>query len=423
MTIANLIAALPGGSAAIDQLLLRAALIGGYAHFIQPDIDPQTVNAVDPQSGAAPWLIEWQEKHWWKNPADDTTDHDGITCIVTEDGGRYFVNTVDPWHGYGVKSATLTDPPDPEDEDEEARPQFGQAWLVPAGSSGAWAGHPDEIAIWTSRQWYYVPPRKWRTVGVDDEGGYRHWDGTEWVQGFGNSTFADASIAPAKLVQGLKFWIVQSMEQEEEPPIAKGVNYVVGADPEGDLVGHSGQILTSDDGLTRKFYAPSEGWEAYDVDTNTAYRFNGAAWVPQQGAVVHFDSKFTAGTGSSANAGSGSNTYSDTTAPTTAQEHWEDQVTISHAARKTGAKLRFNYSARSNTSGGDGAVLGLFRDSEVNAIAWVQLTTANATQVFNHMFVVEAPDTAPHVYSIRKVRVATAPAASSRRLFTLEEFA
>lgn len=39
-----------------------------------------------------------------------------------------------------------------------AAPGLGQCWIVGAAPSGVWAGQAQEIAVWTSGGWRFVPP-------------------------------------------------------------------------------------------------------------------------------------------------------------------------------------------------------------------------------------------------------------------------
>lgn len=71
-----------------------------------------------------------------------------------------------------VESRTLATPP--------ASPLAGEAYLVPAGATGAWAGHADEIAAWSAGAWLFLDPapgwqvwcRADRTALVYDEGSW-----------------------------------------------------------------------------------------------------------------------------------------------------------------------------------------------------------------------------------------------------------
>jgi hypothetical protein len=54
-----------------------------------------------------------------------------------------------------VESAALTTPP--------ATPLSGEAWIVPSGAGGAWAGHAQEIAAWQDGAWiFYDPAKGWQ---------------------------------------------------------------------------------------------------------------------------------------------------------------------------------------------------------------------------------------------------------------------
>lgn len=283
MTIAQVISSLPS-SGNIDKALLRSAILSGLAHFIAPDVDPQTVDPVDVDTGSKPWLIGWQEKLWWFDPLDSTTAHDAVSCIVLDGGYRYKVSVVDPWHGYSVKSADLTTPPDPDDSPSQA---YGDAWLVPSGASGDWGDHADDIAVWTARGWEYVQPRFGRLLYVEDQSGYVHYTAAgAWEEGLGNNAHAVASIAPDKLVQGLKNWVVQEIGTNNPPSIVKGINYIVGSAPTGAFVGHENEVVTSDDGSTLNFYTPAEGWTAYSIADHTDYRFDGTTWRTGSGFAV-----------------------------------------------------------------------------------------------------------------------------------------
>lgn len=49
-----------------------------------------------------------------------------------------------------VESRTLATPP--------MTPLAGEAWIVPAGATGAWAGHTGEIAAWATTAWLFLDP-------------------------------------------------------------------------------------------------------------------------------------------------------------------------------------------------------------------------------------------------------------------------
>jgi hypothetical protein len=61
-----------------------------------------------------------------------------------------------------VKGRTLLNPP--------LSPAEGDRWIVPAGATGAWSGHTDEVALWKDAGWRYFTPRDGWIAFVDDEG-------------------------------------------------------------------------------------------------------------------------------------------------------------------------------------------------------------------------------------------------------------
>lgn len=61
-----------------------------------------------------------------------------------------------------VESRAVTAPP--------IAPLPGEAWLVPSGATGAWAGHTDEIAAWQSGAWsFYDPAPGWQIYVKSDK--------------------------------------------------------------------------------------------------------------------------------------------------------------------------------------------------------------------------------------------------------------
>lgn len=72
-----------------------------------------------------------------------------------------------------VESATLTAPP--------AAALAGEAWLVPADASGAWAGHGLEIAAWQDGAWHFFDPAPGWQVFDRETGALKLFSGTQWT--------------------------------------------------------------------------------------------------------------------------------------------------------------------------------------------------------------------------------------------------
>lgn len=71
-----------------------------------------------------------------------------------------------------VASRTQTVPP--------ASPAETSAYIVPAGGTGVFAGHQDELAIFEDGAWNFLPPRAGWQAWVTDEAEHHVWIGTQW---------------------------------------------------------------------------------------------------------------------------------------------------------------------------------------------------------------------------------------------------
>ncbi|WP_338721737.1 DUF2793 domain-containing protein [Devosia sp. XK-2] len=72
-----------------------------------------------------------------------------------------------------VESAALTTPP--------ATPLSGEAWIVPTGAGGAWAGHAQEIVAWQDNAWiFYDPAKGWQVFDRASEA-VLVFSGSAWV--------------------------------------------------------------------------------------------------------------------------------------------------------------------------------------------------------------------------------------------------
>ncbi len=72
-----------------------------------------------------------------------------------------------------VESRSLTTPP--------TAPMPGEAWIVPAAASGAWAGHQDEVAAFQSGAWrFYDPAEGWQVFDRASDA-LLIYSGSQWV--------------------------------------------------------------------------------------------------------------------------------------------------------------------------------------------------------------------------------------------------
>ena len=62
-------------------------------------------------------------------------------------------------------------------------PQPGQCWVVGTSPTGAWSGHADALAGWTTGGWRFAVPGPGMTVWTGGAAGFARWDGGEWRTG------------------------------------------------------------------------------------------------------------------------------------------------------------------------------------------------------------------------------------------------
>ena len=78
-----------------------------------------------------------------------------------------------------AKSRAVTAPP--------ASPASGDTYLVPAGATGAWAGHADALAVWVpgtpAGAWQYGTPRAGWQVVIEDEAKMTTYLAGAWTAG------------------------------------------------------------------------------------------------------------------------------------------------------------------------------------------------------------------------------------------------
>jgi len=428
-----------------DADLLRPALVRRTMYTFALAEDPETFVAL--VNGAIPNAIAWNNTIFWLDEADTTTPHDGATVIRTSDDYCYKVEDID-MRVRSVLSFTTTTPP--------VSPSVGDAYLVPAGATGAWSAHQDDIATYTPRGWVFEVPVLGRQLQDEEVDGMLRYSATGWVYGYGTQAFDDDSIPySASLGWGDRL-IVENQSTTTPPTATKGLRYIVGAAATGAWLGEDKNVAICEVAGSWEFYAPEDGLVAFDKALQSDYRWSSATstWVSAAGSWVARQSVETASGSTTAPSGTTYYSYSSGTAPTTSQRRLIDTVTISHAAKKTGAVLRFDYAADGIISSGGTAValpyrplvLALFVDSVVNAVAWCQITTP-ALEIlainaglsvpigslslptnFRGFFEYSTPDTSSHTYGIAimsgQSNLTGADAGTlTRRLLTVQEAA
>jgi hypothetical protein len=426
------IAALPVTGAA-SKSLTRAMATRRFAYCLAADESAADFVAVDPDAGTIPLYLIQNNVRYQYDSADSTTAA-GATCLVTSDGKRYKSDTIAYPHSVLDKD-TVAQPVSP-------APTVGDRYLVPTAATGTdWAGKDGKIAIYTPSGWRFATASIGQFLYVEDETAFYHLDDSgNWVAGVGSIVLGVNSVPLSALINiGRTSFIVENQTTNTPPGSPSvGVAYIIGSSPTGAWAGKVGQLAVCEAGTSWTYYAPSNGWQAYDKATNSPVRYNGSAWVSGAGAWVGFLSVQTAS--GSTTAATGTSIYAISgTAPTTSNRGLVDNATISYAAKRAGAKLRILYSAGALTwtttvnSGADAnPVVALFRDSETSAIAWAAFAyTDGAGAIYrvpaiNQAFLVSAADANSHTYTIRILSGRTSTvnqdiSAIILRTFTIEE--
>jgi len=108
----------------------------------------------------------------------DQTARIGLPLIAPEQALKHVTHNqglvaLDALVQLAVKDRDLTAPP--------GSPAEGDAYIVGASATGAWAGEDDHIAAWQNGGWaFYVPNEGW-IAWVEDEDALVGWDGGAWV--------------------------------------------------------------------------------------------------------------------------------------------------------------------------------------------------------------------------------------------------
>jgi hypothetical protein len=415
--------ALAAAIVAKDPEDLRAAVYAELIPVIPEATDPQTW---DPRelgvAGGNIWkAVGWREKLWWLDPDDATTAHDAITCIVTVGAYRYKIADA-PQMPRSVLSRVLVTPPTSLSVPPVA---FGDAYLVPAAATDDWAGHEDEVAIYTARGWMFFIPPHGTILYLEGELGYVHFSAADaWVDGFGVFSLLDNSVAPRHLL--IRDWAVENQTTNAPPALGPaGEQYVIGPVPTGAWAGKATKIAYRP-ALNAAFVilTPFIGEQVADKAAGIPFRWSGTAWV-SAGAVALGRKGVETTNGGFFTSGGINYVWSPVAGPQKAT-HWSqwDTITLTYAAKAAGNVLRFKYTGTLTNSADDAYTFGLLRDAETVPLdfhgSW--LVSAGAGH-FNIDLLCTAADAAAHTYQIIIAESSGVHTMNSmRRLFEVIEY-
>ena len=347
---------------------------------------------------------------FWYDSADSTTAHDGVTCIVTADGKRF---KTDNFKGANAKiipviDKDLTAPP--------GSPAIGDAYIVAAGGTGAWAGKDKYFASWTARNWVFIVPNAFDIAFVKDETLFYYYSaGGVWTSGLPGLIIADNSISVAKLKYN-KFGLSIINQTTNTPPgsPADGDAYIIGGVPTGAWTGNALKVAIWETAAW-VIYTPYEGAQVHDNSLDSFYRFTGTVW---ETSVSGYSKGASSALGGGATITQAYN-YS-ATPPTTS--NMDLLHTLNYTPKRAGATVEITVevgglaisitnTATANQVNHCKTAFGLFIDATVNAQGWsggpdACLTTVSTAVVlpsensFSHTFEWVAPDTSAHTLKL-----------------------
>lgn len=133
-----------------------------------------------------------------------------------------------------VLSVTVTAPP--------ASPVLGNAYIIPAGATGVWAGKAQQLAEWNGTSWNIIPTKDGHGVGLPDGRVFERVGGT-YVEILASRDWVSTRKTPVTQLNSLPWLAVLSMTVTTPPASpAEGDLYLIAASPTGAWAGKTGQI-------------------------------------------------------------------------------------------------------------------------------------------------------------------------------------
>ncbi|MGY4288901.1 hypothetical protein ACVWXO_008121 [Bradyrhizobium sp. LM2.7] len=266
-----------------DKTALRNLLVARMAYVLGDAEDSRNLVAIDPATGAVIVDLVLFGRDFHYDPTDTTTAHDGTSCLVSSDGLRYKLAAGTDVFAYSVLDNTIATPP--------VSPALGDAYLVAAGATGAWAGKSNQIAVNTRRGWEFINFSVGRFIYVRSVDTYYHKNAAgSWVVGLGNQTFAANSIPLSAAINFGRRVIVEN-QTTTAPPVSPSVGtaYIIGPSATGAWAGLDGKIAICEIAGSFVIYTATAGWLAYDKAQGVDYRFNGTSWVSTSNVVTRIN--------------------------------------------------------------------------------------------------------------------------------------
>lgn len=382
--------------------LMRAAFAAG---MVLPLIDASAVAAFNAEDNAAEFTtylaVHYSGSVYTYDSADTTSTHDPAGGVIVDGSGRRYIRDRSVEIQYLVKDKDLTAPP--------GSPGFGDAYVVAAGATGAWAGRDGDYALYTDRGWIFETIGEGRVFYVEDEELFYYYDaGGSLAQFPGAAAIANSSIELKHLESpfGCAVEAEQNAPPGGTPP--DRIKYIVGAAPTGAWAGQNAKVAEYDSTLAAwVFHAAEDGDFVNDKASGYLKTFDGSAWNRLVAAPITLQYRYLEYTSS--------NGFGST---------WTTVFTVaSFAAISASNFLYATGILRIQDNGGSDPEydIGIFVDSEASprdTISNIQLAAMNDQLVpFSLLF--QPSDTNPHTIEL-KVRVTNANTPTVKNRCTME---
>jgi hypothetical protein len=202
---------------------------------------------------------------------DSTTVDDGTTCLVSGNGLRYKATSgARPFQSSALSFETS--PP--------GSPVVGDVHVVSVAATGGFAGHDEDIALYTRRGWVFATPTVGLSLYLEDTETNWQFTAGGWA-GFAVE-LEDGSVRPESQLWPLGI-AVESTENTPPGAPAGDTYWLVGAAPTGDYTGRAGDIAFYKAGAWQ-FLSKYAGATIFHKDFGFLLHYVGGSWLGGAGS-------------------------------------------------------------------------------------------------------------------------------------------
>lgn len=233
----------------------------------------ETLSGFDFAVGEPPLLVHYAVTgyDYFLDTTDTTTVDDGLTCLVSGNGLRYHIEDAAAISRNSVLSIETAPP---------GAPVVGDVYRVNAAATGAFAGHDDDLAVWTRRGWVFATPEIGLTVFNEDTETNQQFTASGWT-GFAVD-YANGSVPPRALLKAAGIPVESTLNTPPGSPAADTF-WLVGTVPTGAFVGHAGDIAFFETAAW-DFIDAYEGATVFHKDFGFPVHYVSGAWLGGTGS-------------------------------------------------------------------------------------------------------------------------------------------